>query len=329
MQRQTDQQDDAAYYIRWSPDSGPYAIELKLDLVNRIVKEISEAGAHGVEVGGVLFGTFPKANIPVVRIEDIEMIPRRAEDGPVYMLDPVQHQRFAGARWRAKNQNKVTIGFFRSHVRPGPLRPSLADRSLLSGQFSQSVYVFLLIQAREPRTAALFVATNGQLADEPSVREFRFDQAEFSSLPEIQPDAPQQEHPSKKSTGTRNRWLKPLAVPILIAIFTVAILWWISRRTAFFEWIRPSPDQLQLEVRQSGDLLQISWNHNARELNRASGATLVIGDGASGQEIKLGPDELKLGVVDYQPSSRQVHVAMKVNAPGSKPLTESVEWPRK
>ncbi len=244
--------EDAPYYIRWSPDASPYAIELKLDLVGRIAKEISEPGTREIEVGGVLVGSFPRANVPTLRIEDIEMIPRRAEEGPIYMLDPVQHQRFAGARWRAKAQNKLVIGFFRSHIRPGPLRPSLADRSLLSGQFSQTAYALLLIQAREPRSAALFVATNSRLADEPAVREFRFDEAEFKTLPEIQPDAPEQRHASTTTAVVRNRWLKPLGIPLLIAIFTLAIFWWLSRRTALLEWMRPSSNQLQLEERERG-----------------------------------------------------------------------------
>ncbi|MGA8029086.1 MAG: hypothetical protein WB992_18255, partial [Bryobacteraceae bacterium] len=122
---------EAPYYVRWNPDRSPYAIELKLDLVSKIAGELAQAEKLGIEVGGVLIGTFPKAQLPTLRVEDLEIIPRRPEDGPVYMLDPSQHERFAEARWRAKANGKVPIGFWRSHIRPGPLRPSLADRSLL------------------------------------------------------------------------------------------------------------------------------------------------------------------------------------------------------
>lgn len=312
-------QEEAPYYIRWSPDGTRYAIELKLDLVRKIANEFVEPGKRGVEVGGVLVGSFPKSETPILRIEDIEMIPRRPEDGPIYMLDPIQHQRFAGARWRALARNKVAIGFFRSHVRPGPLRPSLADRSLLTGELSQTVYVLLLIQAREPYSAALFVASDGQLPDEPAVREFRFNEGEFKTLPEIQPDEsePAQDAPTASEAG--NRWLKPIVIPLAIAIVLLSFLWWFLKR-------RPVSNDLQLAVTERGHLLQISWNRYSSELNRASGATLLIGDGASRQEVKLGPDELKLGIVDYQPSAQDVQVTMTVNTPGSTKPEGSVEW---
>ena len=55
----------------------------------------------------------------------------------------------------------------------------------MAEQFGQSLYVFLLIQSREPRTAAFFLAANGQLPDQPSVRKFFFDDSEFKFLPEV------------------------------------------------------------------------------------------------------------------------------------------------
>lgn len=329
MQTQAEQQslENAPYYIRWSPDSTRFAVELKLDLVARITAEISEAGKLGIEVGGVLIGSFPEGRVPILRIEDFEIIPRGPEDGPIFMLDPVQHERFAGARWRAKTRNKVAVGFFRSHVRPGPLRPSLADRSLLSGGLSERVYALLLIQAREPRTAALFIAENGQLPEEPSVREFRFDEAEFKALPEIEPETIDQEKKLQAQPGAGHPWLKPLVIPLVIAIAVLALLWWLSRKPALLQWLRPAPNQLELAVNERDHLLRISWNNNARELNRASGATLLIADGTNSQEIKLGPDELKLGVVEYQPNTRHVQVRMSVSTPRSTRPVGSVEWP--
>lgn len=301
--------EEAPFYIRWSPDRSPYAIELKLELVGKIAKELAEAETAGIEVGGVLIGTFPKAHMPILRVDDLEMIPRRPEDGPVYMLDPDQHERFTETQWKARARNKVTVGFFRSHIRPGPLRPSLADRSLLSGQFSQSVYVVLLVQAREPRTAGLFVAVNGELADEPSVREFRFDDAELKTLPEIQPNPEIQEEEFPASAGGARQWVKPLAIPLLIAIGILAILW-IGARTGLFQLMTPAAGNLELAVKESDHVVRISWNHHARDIDRASSGTLIIADGSTHREIKLGRDELRLGVVDYQPNTQQIQVTM-------------------
>ncbi len=144
------QADDAPLYIRWSPDRSPYAIELKLDLVPKIVKELAKADRLGIEVGGVLVGSFPDAYMPTIRVEDVEMIPRGAEDGATYLLDPNQQAGFAQVRWGARARGTAALGLFRSHLRSGPLRPSLADRSLLSAQFKQAIYAALLVQGKPP-----------------------------------------------------------------------------------------------------------------------------------------------------------------------------------
>ena len=320
---------EAPLYIRWSPDRSPYAIELKLDLVSRIAKELAEAEKLGIEIGGVLIGWFPTGRVPTLRIDDLEMISRRPEDGPVYMLDPDQHKRFAEARDRAMASGRTAIGFCRSHVRPGPLKPSLADRSLLSGQFSEAAYVVLLIQEREPRTAAVFVAADGQLSDEPAIREFRFDEAEFKALPEIQIDSAAREEDSGPTTRGKSRWVKPIVIPLLIAIAALGIFGLISQGILPPFWIRSSSTQFDLAVTENDRLLRISWNRAARELDRASGARLVIADGASRQEIRLGQDELKLGTVDYQPDTQQVQITMTLNTQDGAQPTQSVEWKRK
>ncbi len=179
MQKPSEQQatDEAPLYIRWNPDRSPYAIELKLDLVSKILNEMAQAQRVGIEVGGILIGALPAEYAPTLRIDDVEMVPRSPDDGPIYMLDPGQHERFSQIRWKPRAAGRVAIGFFRSHLRPGSLRPSLADRSLLSAEFKQPVYAVLLIQGAEPRTAAFFLATNGRFSEEPAVREFRFDES--------------------------------------------------------------------------------------------------------------------------------------------------------
>jgi hypothetical protein len=53
--------DEAQQYVRWSPYRSPYAIELKLELVPRLISEIEAAERLGIEVGGVLIGSFNDA----------------------------------------------------------------------------------------------------------------------------------------------------------------------------------------------------------------------------------------------------------------------------
>src|SRR5450631_3669841 len=131
-------------YVRWNPDRSLHAIELRLELVARISGELGQAERQGIEVGGLLLGTLPSPESPTLRIDEVSMIGRRFEDGAIYMLEPGQQNRFAEIRESAKTRGKVPVGFFRSHLRPGPLQPSVADKALLAEQFGQSLYVLLL-----------------------------------------------------------------------------------------------------------------------------------------------------------------------------------------
>ncbi len=327
MQKPFDQlEDDAPLYIRWSPDRSPYAIELRLDLVAKIREELAQAAQSGMEIGGVLVGSFPEAHMPTVRIEDAEIVPRRPEDGPIYMLDPNQHARFAEIRWRERPRNRTALGFFRSHLRPGPLRPSLADRTLLSGEFRQAVYMALLIEGRQPHTAALFLATTGQLPDEPSVREFRFDEGEFKALPEVAAEPAAAERDPGAAGRSKRRLYGIIAALVLIGIGACVLMFSFTKQLGLAQWLGPSK-QLQLAVTGSDHVVRISWNHAARELEGASGATIVVTDGGNRREIKLGLDELRLGAVEYERTGSRLQVSIILNTPGAAiSPSESVDW---
>lgn len=327
MQKPSEQHrtDEAPLYIRWNPDRSAYAIEFKLDLVPKILQELAEAEKLGIEVGGVLVGALPTEYAPTLRIDDVEMVPRSPEDGPTYMLDPGQRERFSQVRWKPRAAGRTGIGFFRSHLRAGPLRPSLADRSLLSAEYKQPVYAVLLIQSGEPHTAAFFLSVNGRFSEEPAVREFRFDESEFSSLPEIPPDTPPPDVTTARRTRMDYRFYARIAALLIIGIGACALLWFFGARTAFSRWFGSAND-LQLAVAPRNRMLRISWNHSAREFGQASGATLLIRDGVSRREIKLGLDELRLGAVAYLNESPQVEVTMTLDGTGPSPFSESVSW---
>src|SRR5579875_3487087 len=181
--------EESPFYVRWSPEHSRFAIELKLELVSKISGELERAGKADSEIGGVLIGNVLGGRVPTLRIDGIEMIPRGADNGGIYILGPEHLQRFGEVRRTARAQHKTALGFFRSHCRPGPLKPSLADRTLLSEEFQSAAYALLLVEAGAPRTAAFFVAENGELPKDASVREFRFNEAEFKALPEVEAEA--------------------------------------------------------------------------------------------------------------------------------------------
>ena len=92
------------------------------------------------------------------------------------------------------------------------------------------------------------------------------------------------------------------------------------------DWLATGRKQLDLKVTGNGRVLKILWNHDARQIGRASSGTVTIADGASRREIKLGGDELKMGSVEYDGAGRQVEVTITVNTPESAPLSESAKW---
>jgi hypothetical protein len=314
-------------YVRWSPHRSPYAIELKLELVPRLITEIAAAEKLGIEVGGILIGTVTAAPAPTLRIEEFELVPRDTDNGTAYMLDPGQRQYLAGLRAGATARGASAIGFFRSHLRPGPLRPSLADRSLLIGQFKDPLYVVLLVEAREPRMGAFFLAFNGQLSVEPAVQEFRFGERALSSAREIRPNLPGEKYNHRSQRGSGGTGVG--FVMRRYGLFAVLLL--IALATGVFSWpllsgLLSSRDHLDLAITGSDRMLKISWNHGMTQFSEANNASLVITDGASHRMVDLGPDELKAGTVAYERRTQHVQAIFTVNMPGSTSVSQSAEW---
>jgi len=313
-------------YVRWNPDRSPHAVELRLDLVAQLSAALTHAEGLGIEIGGMLLGTAPGADSPTLRIDDVAMIGRRFEDGAIYMLEPGQHQRFAEIRENAKSQGRVPVGFFRSHLRPGPLQPSVADKALMAEQFGQNLYAFLLIQSRDPRTACFFISSQGQLPDQPSVRKFFFDAAEFKFLPEVAGEDVEPNHDEllqiQGTTDLKYRWL------VVASIAAIAILLILGAFAGGLSRLfRPASNKLDLAVTTNGgNVLQISWDHSAPFVTHARGALLTIADGQSRREIHLGPDELRLGEVDYQHQANKVNISVVLESPEAKLPPQTFDW---
>lgn len=317
--------EEAPFYVRWGPEHSSYAIELKLELVSKIANELNAAEKLDVEIGGLLIGSVLGGSTPTFRIEEIEMIPR-PENGAVFLLGPEQQERFRELRRQARSRRKVVVGFFRSHCRPGPFKPSIADRTSLSTEFNRAPYLMLLIQTQAPCPAAFFVAQNGELPPDSSVREFRFNETEFKALPEIEADPAALSEAGETAAGVPRGWY--VGVGAAAALVLALTIWFGVLRAGVPDWLGASK-QLDLKVVSRNHLLSISWNHDSRQIGLASTATLEIVDGASRRELKLGADELKLGAVEYDPASNAVQVNMTLSSPNSGPISESARWAAK
>jgi hypothetical protein len=321
--------DDLPLYIRWSPDKSDYAIELRLDLVPKISSQISLSKELGTEVGGLLIGALTRSPVPTIRIESIEVVSSGSHDDTVFLPEPSRFRSFAEARDRRERELGV-IGFFRTHARLGLMRPSLADRSIFGQELQETPYVVLLIQAQSPHTAAFFIAEKGQLPEHPSVREFEFDENAFKALPEVPPElsakqvVEKQREPPLRRIGLYAR----MAALIAIAVGACALMWNFAHQPSLPGWFSSGP-QLHLSIAPEGNLLRVSWNHSASELNQATGATLIIDEGARHAELSLGVDDLRLGSIEYQGSGGEVSARMVLNTPKGQTRGDSAKWRRK
>ena len=317
--------DDLPLYIRWSPDRSPYGVELRLDLVNKIAAQIVLSRQSGTELGGFLIGTTPDAPAPTFRIDDVEMISAGLDDSTVFLPEP---SRWAAVRATSGQRGEAKIiGFFRTHLRMGPMRPSLADRTLLTRDLGPASAVVLLIRAQIPNMAAFFVCQNGQLPDEPSVREFVFDEKEFKQLPEMAPDAPEALPRVEQAAQTgRLGVYARIAALLLIAVGACVLMWSFARQPTAPRWFGED-SHLHLNIAPHNQLLRISWDKSAREFNQASGATVIIHEGSARSEVQLGMDDLRLGSIEYQTAGGRVDAQMTVDSPEGPLGSETARWP--
>jgi hypothetical protein len=319
---------EAPLYVRWGPNGSPYAIELKLELVAKVRNLLSSAAGDNAEIGGVLVGSLPSAYSPTLRVEDVEMFARDDKNGSTFIIDPSQENKVEEVRLRAREIGRSVVGLFRSHRRPGALRPSLADRGLVSTLFSEPVCVLLLIEGNEPNSAAFFIAQNRQIPAEPTVREFKFDEREFRLLPEVEPETPR-----PRVSGSQRPKPKPGISPAWVGIgglLAASLLYalWQGAETAKGIPLWRS-NQLDLAAWREGPGLRVAWNNSSRAFDKASVARLVVKrEGTADQEIQLGLDELRLGAVEIESSGTLVDVTLAVEVPGSSPITQTVRWER-
>ena len=318
--------EDLPLYIRWSPDRSSYGIELRLDLVSDIASYVNESNRLGSEVGGFLLGTLTNTPVPTLRIDGIEMVSNGSDDDTIFLPEPSRLRSFPGLRG-ASGQSGAIIGLFRTHVRVGPMRPSLADRSILAQEFDSKAYVVLLIEAQAPHTAAFFIAENGQLSENASVREFEFDENAFKALPEIPADVPERNPPvyvDAEATQKLGLYARVAAL-ILIAIGACALMWTFAHQPSRTSWFG-ARNQIHLAITPENKLLRISWNHSAKDLNQATGATLVLTDAGGRSEVPLGMDDLRLGSVEYPGSGGEVYAQLILNTQTGPVLGDSARW---
>ena len=311
-------------YIRWIPDACPYALEMRLDLITRLKSELDHAGEMGVEFGGFFLGVFPTPDSPTLRLDEVLLVPRQPDSGPEYSLDNAQLRQLTELIAGARYTDRPVAGFFRSHLRETPPVPSQADYAMLSQQFPEGLYAFLLIHGSNPQHGAFYLAMNGVLPENPSTPLFPFEESGFRSLPEVPAEATE----DVRNFGLgRQRVRRPvpwLAVASVALLLFLIGLWTFGSRVSQF--FRPDSNQIGLSVMSTGSDLKITWDHSAPVLLKALGATIDIQDGRSQRELRLDSDDLRLGQVAYERLTKKVNIVMKLDTPGFRLPPQTFDW---
>jgi hypothetical protein len=284
-------------------------------MVRRLEWELRPLSAMAIETGGLLIGSRVASNPPILRVEDFRMLPRSSTNGPAFVLDPAEFEQLAAQPWNGTTLQKASIGLFRTHARPGPLRPSLADKALLISQADERSCLLLLIDGSPLRTAAFFACDKGQIPDEPSVREFVFSESAFNALPEVAFDTAKES--GRKLGGARAKWLVPAAASAVL-LGSAAAYGWLHYNGVF-------GSGLKLSV--SGEnVLTVSWDRTSADVLKAKDGKLLIADGQLQREVTIGADELRLGTVQYLHAAKDVQVTLTLDMPGGSQVRSSANW---
>jgi hypothetical protein len=190
----------SAYY-RWRDERSALDVEIRIELVPRILADLQAAAEMGLEGGGVLVGCFPRSiGPPLLRIEEFETVGRRRGDGLLYVLLAEQRLRFTTVRKKAATRELSAVGYFRSHLRTGAFELSVSDRDLMSAEFRNSIHVALLIgkdqsgaaiPEKERHLATYFVSVNGVIQNRVDPITFPFELEDLLQLALTQPRPPE------------------------------------------------------------------------------------------------------------------------------------------
>jgi hypothetical protein len=167
---------ESKHYIAWEPPEERISIQLRLDVMERMERDVIEAFKalpnRGAEVGGLLLGRAEPGDPRRVFIDDFVPVACEYRRGPSYFLSETDQAELE--RTLSRCQSRV-VGFYRSHTRPN-LSLDEEDQRRIHTYFSGASNVFLLIKPLSITNcvAGFFFWQEGVVHGEASRLEFRF-----------------------------------------------------------------------------------------------------------------------------------------------------------
>jgi|SRR5579863_1068321 len=327
----------------WAVAESPLTIEYSLVVIEEIRHAVTEGfqrlSRGGLEVGGVLYGTYEGST---VRIQALREIACEHARGPSFLLSDNDRVALTGQLARGQEDHRlegmVAVGWFLSHTR-GEIALTESDLETFNAFFPAPWQITLVI--RPGRTglmrAGFFVReSDGAVKAERSYLDFSFPDRpaapdrpprdrgapiERRNAPSYQPppeaaapalhDVPLFGQPPASMPQylpypeTRRKWPWGLiAVVLVVAVAAIMGLRLFAPRLA--------PEPIALSVAERDGQLQIQWNHSSRSITGAARGTLEITDGQDSRSLPLTPLDLSRGSFNYLRKSADVEIRMTV-----------------
>jgi hypothetical protein len=324
-----------AGYLRLQHARSPYVIEVSTALLGRLLPEIAKGQEHGFEIGGLLTGSFPKAAVLTLRIDNFVPVERRSGDDRLYILSPEQRARLSTLRHKLIDQQISVLGFFRSHLRKEPLALTDDDRDLLTAEFRKAIYVALLIRNHTPHRAAFVVPdSDGNLQTGPPIPELQFDADHIAGLAITRKQVDEHSTDPDREVALENTAFKanlPMSAPatwiagafaILLILLCLSFTAWGSATARLLSGSKG----LGLAVTNQAGMIDVRWNPRQRDLEQAHTATLSIEDSGIEHRLALTPVQIRFGAVAYQPHGHHVRFTFTIPLASSAELLQRAEW---
>jgi len=334
MERQNAIATSPAYV--WGVPGKPRIVHLSLDVVDRLGTLASQSfarGDHPSEIGGLLLGTVPPGDAPIVTVEDFRLVPCEHIRGTAYALSEKDRKVLADTLRRHHWDARLTpVGFWRTHARPG-LYLDQDDFAVARDHFGDPPQVTLLISpGPQGLSAGFFIwEEDGDMHRQSTYLRFPFDRALLASgshplidrpvaAPALSVGAPpavvSTPAPAQPSgfTFPRPARLLPWAAAAVLAAVMAVIPFAVGRHSRPGAGRVPAP-LLSLGVARAGDALRLTWDRGSAPVRQATRGVVHITEGSRDYRLDLSPDQLALGTVVYFPTGADVGFRLELQGP--------------
>ncbi|MGC9971486.1 MAG: TonB family protein [Bryobacteraceae bacterium] len=207
--------------FRWEVPTKSTCIQISLDLIDRLEREVIESfkavTKRGSEVGGILLGRIARADKRTVFVENYESVTCDYSRGPLYLLSDPDKDQLRQVLQRLKSSPLSVVGFFRSNTRKDLVIDQDEDVAIAQEFFSDPNCVFLLVKpfAMKPSTAGFFLWEDGRIPPE-SPLQFPFRRSELQKgFPQliVQPGEDKSAATAAPAPVAREERAGPVVVP--------------------------------------------------------------------------------------------------------------------